>query len=438
MIKKMNFIKLRTMDNIPIKLIFFSWIILAFTNCGVFNTLKYDFALMEISETKNSMDYGELSFADSLIDISFTINKKEISFSLRNLSSNTLKINWDETLYISEGNTGKVMHGGIKYIDRNMFQPPSVIPKGTVHNDVIVPTDNVYWRDGMYGRTVSIAGKWEERELFPHFVSVSEQENIISKLMGSEFTIYMPIQVKGITQEYNFKFKVINVADSKAYVPVKLTQPTKIDTEIATSKKLIISEVGITADIDGNQYPIFQIGTNIWMAGNLRVTRFNNGDQITEIISDNKWSNTRKPAWSMYDNLLKYGKPLGYLYNGNAALDERNICPSGWHVPTDSDWENLIKTLGGSKEAGIKLRAAKGWLPTMNGSNVSGLKLLPSGSRNENGQFYGAGKVGVWWSSTNDPSGVKLFTRTLSNDKQEVIKFAANPKIGAYVRCIRD
>ncbi len=114
MIKKMNFIKLRTMDNIPIKLIFFIWIILAFTNCGVFNTLKYDFALMEISETKNSMDYGELSFADSLIDISFTINKKEISFSLRNLSSNTLKINWDETLYISEGNTGKVMHGGIK------------------------------------------------------------------------------------------------------------------------------------------------------------------------------------------------------------------------------------------------------------------------------------------------------------------------------------
>ena len=103
----------------------------------------------------------------------------------------------------------------------------------------------------------------------------------------------------------------------------------------------------------------------------------------------------------MYDNSLKYSKPLGYLYNGNAVLDERNICPSGWHVPTDSDWENLIKTLGGPKEAGIKLRATKGWLPTMNGTNVSGMKLLPSGSRNENGQFYGAGKVGVWWSSTN-------------------------------------
>jgi len=84
------------------------------------------------------------------------------------------------------------------------------------------------------------------------------------------------------------------------------------------------------------------------------------------------------------------------------------------------------------------LKAYKGWLTGMNGSNLTGMNCFPGGSRNENGQFYGAGKVGVWWSSTNDPSGVKLFTRTLSNDKQEVIKFAANPKIGAYVRCIRD
>jgi hypothetical protein len=74
MIKKMNFIKLRTMGKIPFKLIFSIWIILAFTNCGVFNTLKYDFALMEVSGTKNSMDYGELTFVDSLLDISFTVD----------------------------------------------------------------------------------------------------------------------------------------------------------------------------------------------------------------------------------------------------------------------------------------------------------------------------------------------------------------------------
>jgi uncharacterized protein (TIGR02145 family) len=426
------------MANITSKLIICCGIIVAFTNCGVFNSLKYDFALTEISGAKNTMDYGELTYVDSLIDISFAVRKADISFSLRNLSSNTLKIIWDETLFIVEGNTGKVMHGGIKYIDRNMFQPPSVIPQGTVHNDAIVPSDNVYWRDGLYGRNISIAGKWEERELFPQYVSLAQQDDIIKKFNGSEFTVYMPIQVKGVTQEYNFRFKVINVADSKTYVPVKLTTQSKNNNEIVNSKKPLISEVGITADIDGNQYPIFQIGTKIWMANNLKVTRFNNGDLITEIISDNKWSNTRKSAWSMYDNSLKYGKPLGYLYNGNAVVDERNMCPSGWHVATDSDWDILIKNLGGTKEAGIKIRATKGWLPSINGTNESGLKLLPSGSRNENGEFYGAGNFGVWWSSTNDMSGLKLYARTLTNDKQDLVRYAANPKIGAYVRCVRD
>ena len=426
------------MANITSKLIICCGIIVAFTNCGVFNSLKYDFALTEISGAKNTMDYGVLTYVDSLIDISFAVRKADISFSLRNLSSNTLKIIWDETLFIVEGNTGKVMHGGIKYIDRNMFQPPSVIPQGTVHNDAIVPSDNVYWRDGLYGRNISIAGKWEERELFPQYVSLAKQDDIIKKFNGSEFTVYMPIQVKGVTQEYNFRFKVINVADSKTYVPLKLTTQSKNNNEIVNSKKPLISEVGITADIDGNQYPIFQIGTKIWMANNLKVTRFNNGDLITEIISDNKWSNTRKSAWSMYDNSLKYGKPLGYLYNGNAVVDERNMCPSGWHVATDSDWDILIKNLGGTKEAGIKIRATKGWLPSINGTNESGLNCIPGGSRNENGEFYGAGKVGVWWSSTSDASGLKLYARTLSNDKQDVVRYAANPKIGAYVRCVRD
>ena len=431
------------MANITSKLIISILIVTCLTSCTVtkilnLTLLKYDIALIEVSGVKNSMEYGELAYVDSLIGINFSINQREISFALRNMSTNTLKIVWDETLYIVDEITGKVMHSGIKYTDKEMFQPPSVIPKGTVHSDVIVPTDNVYYKDGIYGLNVSIAGGWEKRELFPQTVPESNQDNMISKLKGSEFSIYMPIQVKGVTQEYNFRFKVINVSDSKTYVPVKLSTQSKNNNEIVNSKKPIISEVGITVDIDGNQYPIFQIGTKIWMANNLKVTRFNNGDQITEIISDNKWSNTRKTAWSMYDNSLKFGKPLGYLYNGNAVVDERNICPSGWHVPTDSDWENLIKILGGTKDAGIKLRATKGWLSSINGTNESGLKCIPGGSRNENGEFYGAGKVGVWWSSTSDASGLKLYARTLSNDKQDVVRYAANPKIGAYVRCVRD
>jgi hypothetical protein len=65
-------------------------------------------------------------------------------------------------------------------------------------------------------------------------------------------------------------------------------------------------------------------------------------------------------------------------------------------------------------------------------------KCIPGESRNDRGEFYGAGKFGVWWSSTNDPSGLKLYARTLTNNKQDVLRYAANPKIGAYVRCVRD
>ena len=209
-----------------------------------------------------------------------------------------------------------------------------------------------------------------------------------------------------------------------------------------TVEEPIKPEVKLTSniikDIDENQYPISQIGIKLWMASNLKVTRFNNGDLITEIINDKKWSETNKSAWSIYDNSLKYGELLGKLYNGNSIIDERNICPVGWHVPTVSDFDTLIKTLGSANEASIKLKATKGWLTGMNGSNLTGMNCLPGGSRNENGEFYGAGKFGVWWSSTNDPSGLKLYARTLTNDKQDVVKYAANPKIGAYVRCVRD
>ena len=194
----------------------------------------------------------------------------------------------------------------------------------------------------------------------------------------------------------------------------------------------------IVKDIDGNQYPISQIGIKLWMASNLKVTRYNNGDLITEIINDKKWLETNKSAWSIYDNSLKYGELLGKLYNGNSIIDERNICPVGWHVPTDSDFDTLIKTLGSANEASIKLKATKGWLTGMNGSNLTGMNCLPGGSRNEIGEFYGAGKLSLWWSSTSDASGLKLYARTLTNDKQDVVRYAANPKIGAYVRCVRD
>jgi uncharacterized protein (TIGR02145 family) len=194
----------------------------------------------------------------------------------------------------------------------------------------------------------------------------------------------------------------------------------------------------ILKDIDGNTYRISQIGNKKWMAENLKVTRFRNGDLIPEIESDIKWSDANKAARSIYDNSPNYGKLLGNLYNGYVILDGRNICPVGWHLPSDSEWEMLIKTLGGVNEASVKLKATKGWSNELNGTNSTGMNVLPSGSRNESGQFVGAGKVGVWWSNTKDPSVLKIWTRTLTNDRKEVGRFTSNPKIGGYIRCVQD
>lgn len=228
----------------------------------------------------------------------------------------------------------------------------------------------------------------------------------------------------------------------------KSVPPTPANIAIPSNENITILEpapsfeakitLEILKDIDVNSYRISQIGNKKWMAENLKVSRFRNGDLIPEIESDIKWSDAKKGARSIYDNSPNYGKLLGNLYNGYVILDGRNICPVGWHLPSDSEWEMLIKTLGGVNEASVKLKATKGWTNELNGNNSSGMNVLPSGSRNESGQFVGAGKVGVWWSNTKDPIGLKIWTRTLTNDRQEVGRFASNPQIGGYIRCVQD
>ena len=297
---------------------------------------------------------------------------------------------------------------------------------------------NILFRDGTRLEFINNADYNCDGKFYLFFGGLYGRIKLLEQLMTKEIEIMRIGTTQGsvdmdFTSENSLQFmKSLECLSSKKIE--KETDPINI--------KPTIPEVKLTSnivkDIDGNQYPISQIGIKLWMASNLKVTRFNNGDLITEIINDKKWLETNKSAWSIYDNSLKYGELLGKLYNGNSIIDERNICPVGWHVPTDSDFDTLIKTLGSANEASIKLKATKGWLTGMNGSNLTGMNCLPGGSRNEIGEFYGAGKVGVWWSSTSDASGLKLYARTLTNDKQDVVRYAANPKIGAYVRCVRD
>lgn len=188
-----------------------------------------------------------------------------------------------------------------------------------------------------------------------------------------------------------------------------------------------------------------KIGSQIWMAENLDVMTFRNGDTIPQARSEREWgraANRRQAAWCYYSNDSVNGAKYGRLYNFYAVNDPRGLAPAGWHIPTAAEWLQLTDFLGGMKQAGIKLKSSGGWSDKGSGINSSGFSGLPGGSRgtellgNKNG-FRGFGNFGIWWSSTHDRK-VDIFVLILSDRKSKALKSFADPGDGLSVRCIKD
>ena len=195
-------------------------------------------------------------------------------------------------------------------------------------------------------------------------------------------------------------------------------------------------------DIDGNGYNSVTIGTQVWMAENLKTTKYRNGDLIgttSPVTKDISNESTPKYQWAYDDdksNVAKYGR----LYTYYAVTDSRNICPTGWHVPTDSEWSTLTTYLGGESVAGGKLREAgtTHWIkPNSGATNESGFTALPGGYYNNSGKFIFVSGYGYWWSST-EISPASAFGRVLSFDYNYVLKSYSNSRDGYSVRCLRD
>lgn len=149
-------------------------------------------------------------------------------------------------------------------------------------------------------------------------------------------------------------------------------------------------------DIDGNVYQTVKIGQQWWMAENLKVTHYSNGDTIPNIAIDNIWSSLTTGAYCCLNNNEDNVAVYGRLYNGYALLDNRNIAPQGWHVPTYEEWKELITYLGGEDEAGRKLMetGTEHWNePNTCATNESGFTMRPGGYRFANGS-YGTGNPG--------------------------------------------
>ncbi len=198
-------------------------------------------------------------------------------------------------------------------------------------------------------------------------------------------------------------------------------------------------ETGTVTDIDGNVYQTIKIGEQWWMAENLKVSRYRNGDNIPNVTNDSEWVNLTTGAWAYYNNDLSYGDTYGKLYNWYTVDDSRGICPEGWHVPSNQEWIALEDFLGGHAVAGGKMKSTSGWFQDGNGTNESGFSGLPGGGRNhENGQFSGMAGFGSWWSSTETYPD-SAYRRQLRHYDTLVGRHPySSKKLGVSIRCLKD
>jgi len=193
-------------------------------------------------------------------------------------------------------------------------------------------------------------------------------------------------------------------------------------------------------DISGNTYNTVTIGTQCWMKENLKTTKYSTGTYISaEITGGTTWANLTTGGWCNYNNYGDNVSIYGRLYNFYAVADSRNICPTGWHVPSDAEWTTLTTYLGGESVAGDKLKetGTTHWSSPNSGNNSSGFTALPGGYRDGSGTFYDIGGYGYWWSSTESDT-FSAGERYMYYNGSNVSRSYADKTNGFSVRCVRD
>ena len=220
---------------------------------------------------------------------------------------------------------------------------------------------------------------------------------------------------------------------------------------------------GVT-DIDGNFYPSVIIGNQEWMAENLRVTKYNNGDAIPTGLENSEWQTTANGAYAIYNNDNAMLEAYGKLYNWYAVVDARGLCPNGWHVPSDAEWTNLVDYMvaqgypnewnypNGAANALKSCRQVSTPLggdcdtaehPRWNshsthyGTDEFGFSALPGGNRDRYGVFGSVGHYVNLWSSSESNS-IYAWRWALGSNNGKLGRYSNNKEDGGSIRCLRD
>jgi uncharacterized protein (TIGR02145 family) len=198
------------------------------------------------------------------------------------------------------------------------------------------------------------------------------------------------------------------------------------------------------ADIDGNTYNTVLIGTQCWTKENLKVTKYNDGTAIPDETANNAgWGGLTTGARSIhtgYTGSSSYIATYGYLYNWYAATDNRKLCPTGWHIPTELEWNSLFNSIGGILVAGSKMTytGSSLWTSlTTTVDNSSGFTAIPGGYRSKLGSFWNIGTVARFWGSSVNPSNSNEAWYFYIENGSVSVGYNNKPW-GSSIRCLKD
>ena len=199
---------------------------------------------------------------------------------------------------------------------------------------------------------------------------------------------------------------------------------------------------GSMTDQDSNVYKTVTIGTQTWMAENLRTKKYNDGKVIPNVTDHAAWPHLTTDAYCTYNNITNDDTiaTFGLLYNWY-AVNTGKLAPTGWHIATDADWTQLTEYLGGDSIAGgmLKETGTSHWYsPNKGATNETGFTALPAGGRGPDGElFYNIGSYSYWWSSS-EYSTENAWLRFVFFDGSNTGRHNVSKKYGFAVRCVKD
>jgi len=309
----------------------------------------------------------------------------------------------------------------------------------------------------MQGEQVSIRAEAEDEDgTITEIAIYIEGEEVASAAAHSLVYVWSTADMEVSGYAISATAKDNDDASVTAYITVLVDSPGGFNPDLS---------YGTLSDIDGNTYGTIEIGDQTWMAENLKVTHYADGSAIPLVTGEAEWEALAADAkaYCWYDNLSEYSDTTGALYTWAAAMNGlpgvdtipsgiQGVCPDGWHMPSDSEWKVLEKTLGmsqaqadnydwrGNDEGGqLKELGFSNWeSPNTGASNSSGFTALPGGFRGNKGVFYSLGKYATFW-TTHDQKGTdKAWYRTLYYGNERVYRQYNFKNQGFSVRCVQD